>query len=110
MARYNVVLKTMDIDGAGTNADVAIELRGQYGRSGWIVLDYDPGDDRERNSEDVYGFPLNITLGDIMEVALLLRQDDNDRPDWALEYVNVIDFNTPEHQEWEFAYHNWIKI
>ncbi len=33
MPKYNVVLKTADVDGAGTNAGVAVELRGQNGEA-----------------------------------------------------------------------------
>jgi PLAT/LH2 domain len=63
MALYNVVLKTKNVDGAGTNADVAVQLRGQNGASAWLILDHPHSDDRERGDEDVYGFPTDFWLG-----------------------------------------------
>ena len=111
MPTYNVVLKTTNCDGAGTNADVAIELRGQNGGSGWIILDYPhPFDDRERGDQNVYGVPLSFWIGDITEVAFRLRDADGNRPDWRLDYVTIIDFNVPDNQAWEFKYDNWIYI
>jgi hypothetical protein len=39
-----------------------------------------------------------------------LRQADNDRPDWCLDYVTVIDFNVAGNQVWQFPFNAWIGI
>ncbi len=110
MANYNVILKTKNVDGAGTNADVAIELRGRNGKSGWIILDYPRNDDRERGDRDTYGFTLSFWIRDVTEVAFRLRDADRDRPDWFLDYVQIIDFNEDKNPMWEFKYDAWVRI
>ena len=110
MPKYNVALKTGNKDGAGTNADVAIELRGQKGRSGWIILDWPGQDDRERNDTDRYGVALAEDLGDVTEVAFLLRDADGNRPDWFLSYVQIFLFDGHDNHGWQFDLNGWIKI
>ena len=110
MARYAVLLHTGTDDGAGTNADVAIELRGQFGSSGPMLLDLGT-DDHPNGQEDLYVLPeLRRIPGRLSSVRVFTKRDDDDRPDWQLADVCVIDGNRPNNQEWQFDYNGLIKI
>ena len=51
---YEVEVKTGDVRGAGTDANVYIEIYGENGNSGRHILD-GPGNNFERNKTDVFG-------------------------------------------------------
>jgi hypothetical protein len=83
------VLRTSNLNGAGTNADVEFQLEGTNGTSNWIVLD-NPGDDREKGDVDIYFININ-DVGDPNRVKLRTREESAspDAPDWHLDRVSV---------------------
>lgn len=101
-------MKTGSVDGAGTDADVEIMINGQA-TSGWYVLDNN-GDDRENSQLDTYGFSTPSHLGNISSIVLRVKKADEDRPDWFLDYVEIIDNNNPQGVvTYYFPYSNWIR-
>lgn len=92
--KYTVELRTANIDGAGTNADVDIQIKGQSATSQWFTLD-NPGDDRERGSWNRYVLFNSTHLGSINGITLRVKKADEDRPDWCLESVLLVDHDAP---------------
>ena len=66
---YKISVKTSDIRGAGTNANVYVVLFGQSGDSGELALKHPEGgsDPFERNQEDVFLFKDILSLGQLLK-------------------------------------------
>jgi len=62
---YTIVVFTGDRPGAGTDANVSVEIRGESGRSGIQMLD-NSIDNFERKSEDVF----NIQCHDVGKLVI----------------------------------------
>ena len=78
--------KTGNGDGAGTDANVYVQLHGTEGRrTGFIELENQSHDDFERGSVDTFA----ITTADLGDLTwICLRVDDAGLfPDWTVEYV-----------------------
>jgi hypothetical protein len=86
---YCVVLRTHNVSGAGTDADVEIQVVGSTGEATWIPLD-NPGDDREKGDVDIYYLSLN-DIGDPIRVRLRVREEsaNPDGPTWNLDRISV---------------------
>jgi hypothetical protein len=86
---YCLVLRTHNVSGAGTDADVEVQLVGSTGETTWIPLD-NPGDDREKGDVDIYYLALN-DIGDPIRVRLRVREEsaNPDGPTWNLDRVSV---------------------
>jgi PLAT/LH2 domain len=82
-------MRTNNVAGAGTDADVEGQIVGSTGESTWIPLD-NPGDDRERGDVDIYYLALN-DIGDPIRVRLRAREESAtpDGPTWNLDRVSV---------------------
>lgn len=91
---YTVVLRTAYVDGAGTNADVEIQIKGQSATSQWYVLD-NPEDDREKGSQNIYKLYNSTHLGNINGVTLRVKKADEDRPEWCLAEITLVDHDAP---------------
>lgn len=86
VVEYVVVTKTANVSGAGTDANVYVQLYGKLGRTGFIELET-RSDNFERNSVDA--FPLTLEdLGAITWVCLKV-DDAGLFPDWTVAYVKV---------------------
>lgn len=86
---YCVVLRTHNVAGAGTDADVEVQVAGTVGESPWIPLD-NPGDDREKGDVDIYFLALS-DIGDPTRIRLRVREEsaNPDGPTWNLDRVSV---------------------
>jgi hypothetical protein len=86
---YCVVLRTHNVAGAGTDADVEVQVVGSTGEATWIPLD-NPGDDREKGDVDIYFLSLN-DIGDPIRVRLRARDEsaNPDGPTWNLDRVSI---------------------
>jgi hypothetical protein len=95
MAEYCVTLRTQNVAGAGTNADVEVLVTGTTGESSWIPLD-NPGDDREKGDVDIYYLALQ-DIGDPTRVKLRAREESAtpDGPTWNLDRVCVFKGEVP---------------
>lgn len=95
MAEYCVTLRTHNVSGAGTDADVEVQLVGTIAESSWIPLD-NPGDDREKGDVDIYYLGLQ-DLGDPTRVRLRAREESAtpDGPTWNLDRVCVFKGEIP---------------
>jgi hypothetical protein len=92
---YCMVLRTHNVDGAGTDADVECQLVGSSGEATWIPLD-NPGNDRERGDVDIYYLSHN-EIGDPIRVRLRVREEkaNPNRPTWNLDRVSVREGEVP---------------
>ena len=86
---YCLVLRTHNVSGAGTDADVEVQLFGSTGETTWIPLD-NPGDDREKGDVDIYYLSLK-DIGDPIRVRLRVREEsaNPDGPTWNLDRVSA---------------------
>jgi hypothetical protein len=86
VVHYLVHVKTMNISGAGTDANVWLKVFGTKGQTGYLPLETF-GDDFERGSVDTFA----ITANDLGAITrLCLRVDDAGLfPDWSVEWVDV---------------------
>ncbi|XP_038600030.1 lipoxygenase homology domain-containing protein 1 isoform X2 [Tachyglossus aculeatus] len=93
---YTVVVKTSDILGAGTDANVFIIIFGENGDSGTLPLKKSGNWNKfERNGTDTFNFPDMLSLG---ELSKLRVWHDNKGlfPGWHLESINVKDNSLDE--------------
>jgi len=88
MATYQITITTGSMQGAGTDADIYVELFGTGGSTGEIVLD-NRGNNFERGATD--GFTVQARdVGDLQRLAI--RHNNNGlAPGWFLERVSVRD-------------------
>jgi lipoxygenase homology domain-containing protein 1 len=91
---YTVEVKTGDVSGAGTDADVYIRLLGSRGTTTYMELDKE-GDDRERNQLDRYPPFYLSDLGTLTQVRISFFPA-GDSSDWYLDYVAVDPSNGPK--------------
>jgi len=67
---YKIDVLTGDRRGAGTDANVFIEIYGENGKSGRKTLD-GPGNDFERNQTDTFGIE-TVDLGKLLKIRILI--------------------------------------
>jgi len=86
---YCIVLRTSNVSGAGTDADVEVRLFGASGETNWLVLD-NSGDDREKGDVDIYYVDAS-DIGDIQRVRVRVREESAtpDGPPWHLDRISV---------------------
>jgi PLAT/LH2 domain-containing protein len=105
---YVIFVQTGNIAGAGTDANVYVQILGTLGRSPVMELD-SPADDFERGSYRGYDHVLN-DLGDINRICLW-RNNAGLFPDWNVDFVSVRaengTFYTAPFNGWMPAY-KWI--
>ncbi|XP_043570379.1 lipoxygenase homology domain-containing protein 1-like [Chiloscyllium plagiosum] len=88
---YIITVKTSDISGAGTDANVFLIIFGEHGDTGTLALKQSNNSNKfERKSTDIFKFPDMLSLGDLSKVRIW---HDNKGPGagWHLEYVEVKD-------------------
>uniref|UniRef100_A0A803U0L0 Lipoxygenase homology PLAT domains 1 n=1 Tax=Anolis carolinensis TaxID=28377 RepID=A0A803U0L0_ANOCA len=89
---YNVQVKTSDISGAGTDANVFLMIFGEYGDTGILPLKQSNRSNKfERDRLDVFDFPDVLCLGDLCKVRVW-HDNKGIAPGWHLEYIDVEDY------------------
>uniref|UniRef100_A0A8C0ZH30 Lipoxygenase homology PLAT domains 1 n=1 Tax=Cyanistes caeruleus TaxID=156563 RepID=A0A8C0ZH30_CYACU len=88
---YTLQVKTSDIGGAGTDANVSLILFGEYGDSGTLPLkESNKSNKFERNQMDEFSFSEMLSLGDLCKVRIW-HDNKGIAPGWHLEYIDVTD-------------------
>uniref|UniRef100_A0A8C3USI3 Lipoxygenase homology domains 1 n=1 Tax=Catharus ustulatus TaxID=91951 RepID=A0A8C3USI3_CATUS len=88
---YSLQVKTSDIGGAGTDANVSLILFGEYGDSGTLPLkESNKSNKFERNQLDEFSFSEMLSLGDLCKVRIW-HDNKGIAPGWHLEYIDVMD-------------------
>ncbi|XP_075267211.1 lipoxygenase homology domain-containing protein 1 [Opisthocomus hoazin] len=88
---YTLQVKTSDVGGAGTDANVSLILFGENGDSGTLALkESNKSNKFERNQMDEFNFPDMLSLGDLCKVRVW-HDNKGIAPGWHLEYIDVQD-------------------
>uniref|UniRef100_G3QS54 Lipoxygenase homology domain-containing protein 1 n=1 Tax=Gorilla gorilla gorilla TaxID=9595 RepID=G3QS54_GORGO len=93
---YTVAVKTSDILGAGTDANVFIIIFGENGDSGTLALKQSANWNKfERNNMDTFNFPDMLSLGHLCKLRVW-HDNKGIFPGWHLSYVDVKDNSRDE--------------
>ena len=92
-----------DVRGAGTDANVYIEIYGENGNSGRHILD-GPGNNFERKCTDVFGVEA-IDLGKLVKIQIG-HDNRGIGASWFLDKVIITD--TSDNQSAYFNFSDWI--
>ncbi|KAM6301572.1 lipoxygenase homology domain-containing protein 1 [Podargus strigoides] len=88
---YTLQVKTSDVGGAGTDANVSLILFGENGDSGTLSLkESNKSNKFERNQMDEFNFSDMLSLGDLCKVRIW-HDNKGIAPGWHLEYIDVKD-------------------
>uniref|UniRef100_A0A8C6Y609 Lipoxygenase homology PLAT domains 1 n=1 Tax=Naja naja TaxID=35670 RepID=A0A8C6Y609_NAJNA len=88
---YVIQVKTSNIGGAGTDANVSMIIWGENGDSGTLPLkESNKSNKFERNQLDVFYFPDIFSLGDLCKVRIW-HDNKGIAPGWHLEYIDIED-------------------
>jgi len=99
---YDIYVYTADKWGAGTDADVYIQLHGTDGQTGDIELD-GPGDDFE--SGDMNTFTVQADVGDLTKIVIW-HDDSGWGSGWFLDKIVI---ESPDMgKTWEFLCGRWL--
>ncbi|KAF3701896.1 Lipoxygenase -like proteiny domain-containing protein 1 [Channa argus] len=91
LTTYFIQVKTSDISGAGTDANVWIIIFGENGDTGTLALkDSNKSNKFERKQVDTFHFVDILSLGDLSKVRIW-HDNTGLAPGWHLEYVDVKD-------------------
>uniref|UniRef100_A0A8C3KZD0 Lipoxygenase homology domains 1 n=1 Tax=Chrysolophus pictus TaxID=9089 RepID=A0A8C3KZD0_CHRPC len=103
---YTIQVKTSDIGGAGTDANVSLILFGENGDSGTLALkESNKSNKFERNQMDEFNFPDMLSLGDLCKVRIW-HDNKGIAPGWHLEYIDVMDSATDK--TFRFQCDRWL--
>ncbi|XP_019387226.1 PREDICTED: lipoxygenase homology domain-containing protein 1 [Crocodylus porosus] len=88
---YTVQVKTSDVIGAGTDANVYLIIFGENGDTGTLPLkESNKSNKFERNQMDIFEFNDMLSLGELCKVRVW-HDNKGIAPGWHLEYIEVID-------------------
>uniref|UniRef100_A0A674DFU0 Lipoxygenase homology PLAT domains 1 n=1 Tax=Salmo trutta TaxID=8032 RepID=A0A674DFU0_SALTR len=88
---YIIQVKTSDIGGAGTDANVWIIVFGECGDTGTLALkECQKSNKFERKQTDVFRFPDMLSLGELSKVRVW-HDNSGPAPGWHIEYIDVKD-------------------
>ncbi|KAM6289832.1 lipoxygenase homology domain-containing protein 1 [Aegotheles albertisi] len=88
---YSLQVKTSDVGGAGTDANVSLILFGENGDTGTLALkESNKSNKFERNQMDEFHFEDMLSLGDLCKVRIW-HDNKGIAPGWHLEYIDVTD-------------------
>ncbi|XP_031425771.2 lipoxygenase homology domain-containing protein 1 [Clupea harengus] len=91
LTTYIVTIKTSDVSGAGTDANVSLIIFGENGDSGVLALKESSNRNKfERKQVDVFRFADIFSLGELSKVRIW-HDNKGPAPGWHLEYVDVKD-------------------
>ena len=110
-ADFEVIVKTGDVKGAGTNATVHCALIDSNGnRTKDIKLDVLWRDDFEKGNIDTFSVKNEPNLGDIVKVELW-RDEKGIADDWFVEYVKIRKLTKEGKDDGEiapFPFNRWV--
>lgn len=101
---YAVKVVTGYADGAGTDADVFITIRGDWTSTGELKLDHSFVNDHEEGKLNVYQFRI-ADVGNVQSIRLR-HNNRGDRPGWFVDMVVVKRLRTG--QLWYFPVARWL--
>lgn len=101
---YTVVVTTSDTRGAGTTADVTLELLGERGASTGALRLAGGCDALRRGAVDT--FKLRAPAVGVLRSLRVAHDNRGASPAWYLETVVVTQGSSPPHV---FAYHGWLE-
>ena len=106
MSHYQVEVRTADIDGAGTDANVFVSLVGANGYTGQFLLDNPNSNDMERGS--TCRFVLR-SVPDVIDLRALAVWLDNsgDYAAWHPHHITLKNLNTQE--TYDFPCDVWLE-
>uniref|UniRef100_A0A7S3VHN2 PLAT domain-containing protein n=1 Tax=Dunaliella tertiolecta TaxID=3047 RepID=A0A7S3VHN2_DUNTE len=104
LTEHTITVYTSDVRGAGTDADVFIELYGDKGVIGQTRLDT-AANNFERNQKDVFKIK-GSSLGDVQKVVIK-HNNAGMSPDWHLRQVEV--FSEDTQKTFVFPCNDWLK-
>ncbi|KAG8456825.1 hypothetical protein GDO86_002563 [Hymenochirus boettgeri] len=88
---YVIQVKTSDVSGAGTDANVFLIFFGENGDSGNLALKQSNKSNKfERGQMDVFRFPDMLSLGDLCK-ARIWHDNSGIGPGWHLEFIDIKD-------------------
>uniref|UniRef100_A0A8C9SD10 Lipoxygenase homology PLAT domains 1 n=1 Tax=Scleropages formosus TaxID=113540 RepID=A0A8C9SD10_SCLFO len=88
---YTIQVKTSDIAGAGTDANVFINMFGENGDTGPVALKESGNTNKfERKQTDVFHFADILSLGEMCKIRIW-HDNKGLAPGWHLEYIEVSD-------------------
>ncbi|XP_061586231.1 lipoxygenase homology domain-containing protein 1 [Cololabis saira] len=88
---YIIQVQTSDITGGGTDANVFLNVFGEYGDTGTLPLKESGNRNKfERKMKDVFRFPDMLSLGELSKVRVW-HDNEGPTPGWHLEYIDVRD-------------------
>uniref|UniRef100_A0A3B3TLH8 Lipoxygenase homology PLAT domains 1 n=1 Tax=Poecilia latipinna TaxID=48699 RepID=A0A3B3TLH8_9TELE len=91
LTTYIIQVKTSDISGAGTDANVWVIVFGENGDTGTLALkDSTKSNKFERKQVDMFRFPDILSLGDLSKVRVW-HDNTGIAPGWHLEHIDVKD-------------------
>ncbi|XP_062333408.1 lipoxygenase homology domain-containing protein 1-like [Osmerus eperlanus] len=91
LTTYTVQVKTSDVAGAGTDANVWLIVFGENGDTGTLALkECNKSNKFERKQNDTFRFPDVFSLGELSKVRVW-HDNSGPAPGWHLEYVDVRD-------------------
>lgn len=106
VAGTSVTIVTGDIDDAGTDADVRIQLSGEQWQSSPVLLD-SADNDFEKGDKDTFTLA-GIPAGDIRKVKLW-HDDTGEKPGWYVEDVRVtVDDGCGQRRQQTFPVRRWL--
>lgn len=88
---YHIVIKTGDIEDAGTDSDIHITLYGEYGEISMVLDNEDPN--FEQGNADVFE-TRSKDIGNISSIKIIKNNAGN-KPDWYLANVDIYVNNDP---------------
>ncbi|XP_033751254.1 lipoxygenase homology domain-containing protein 1-like isoform X2 [Pecten maximus] len=102
--KYEIIVFTGDVFGAGTNANVSITIFGSNGDSGKRALQQSFRDLFERNQVDKFQMEI-LDLGELHKVRI---EHDNSgfRPAWFLDRIEIVNLGTNNNSV--FPCNNWL--
>jgi len=102
---YPVTIRTGNQSGAGTDANVYVQIFGDLASTSRPTLDKSGYNDFERGDEDTYEVWSDVNIGFPEQVAIG-HDDANSGSAWYLDWVKVKDPYTGK--EYTFNYYGWI--
>ncbi|XP_035234693.1 lipoxygenase homology domain-containing protein 1 isoform X2 [Anguilla anguilla] len=91
MTTYTIQVKTSDVGGAGTDANVFLILFGENGDTGTMALKTSGNTNKfERKQLDVFRFPDVLSLGELSKLRVW-HDNKGPAPGWHLEFIDVKD-------------------
>uniref|UniRef100_A0A3B3YF21 PLAT domain-containing protein n=1 Tax=Poecilia mexicana TaxID=48701 RepID=A0A3B3YF21_9TELE len=91
LTTYIIQVKTSDVSGAGTDANVWVIVFGENGDTGTLALkDSTKSNKFERKQVDMFRFPDILSLGDLSKVRVW-HDNTGIAPGWHLEHIDVKD-------------------